>query len=92
MKKFIENVRTWLRKWNAARSERRGLRVQKAALEDSRRRIRVVDLNGALFVGIDGIALLPLSDFMLEKATIPEWLDVVRGTYIEWQVNDMLKD
>lgn len=79
--KIIMRIREWLK---AIREESRKRRVQKrsgAIIREARQMVQVKEFGGIVYVSYDGV---PLVDVNSIEDSIPEALDDIRATYVEW--------
>lgn len=79
--KIIMRVREWLK---AIREESRKRRVQKrsgAIIREARQMVQVKEFGGIVYVSYDGVPLVDVNSIV---DSIPEALDDIRATYVEW--------
>lgn len=83
--KIIMRVREWLK---AICEESRKRRVQKrsgAIIREARQMVQVKEFGGIVYVSYDGVPLVDVNSIV---DSIPEALDDIRATYVEWMEKD----
>jgi len=79
--KIIMRVREWLRVQREERRKRSADKRQKELKRESMRMVQVKEFGGVVYVSYDGVPLVDVNSIV---DSIPEALDDIRATYVEW--------
>jgi hypothetical protein len=82
MANILEEIKKRLQVWHEQRAQR--IEADRQALLDAeaRRRVQVMEFNGELYVGVDGMPLVNVCDL---NETLPEAVAHARQNYKDWK-------
>lgn len=80
--KIIMRIREWLRVQREERRKRSADKRQKELKRESMRMVQVKEFGGVVYVSYDGVPLVDVNSIV---DSIPEALDDIRATYVEWK-------
>lgn len=79
--KIIMRIREWLQVQRENDRKRRSEKHRKALECECRRMVQVKEFGGIVYVSYDGVPLVDVNSIV---DSIPEALDDIRATYVEW--------
>ena len=82
MKNFLDEIKKRIQMWHEQRADRIEAARQAELDAEARKAVQVMEFNGELFAGVNGVPLFGVDDI---KGTLPEAVAHARQNYKDWK-------